>query len=121
MVDAPLPDIDTLEALPFRERVHLVVRAIPEGRVASYGDVAAWCGSPRAARGVGAVLNATLEGEELPWWRVVNRTGRVTIPAIHGLRTLQRTLLEREGIPFDGDVLPIDEHRWRPPNADPDG
>ena len=114
MPDAGLPDIDDLEALSFRERVLLVVRSIPRGKVASYGDVAAWCGAPRAARGVGAVLNSTLEGEEVPWWRVVNRQGRLSIPSVLGLRTLQHTLLEQEKVGFDGEHIRMDDHRWTP-------
>jgi alkylated DNA nucleotide flippase Atl1 len=66
------------------------VREIPEGFVRSYGDV-----SPGAPRFVGTVLSAF--GDEVPWWRVVRADG--SLPK--GER--QRTLLDREGIPFRGD------------------
>jgi methylated-DNA-protein-cysteine methyltransferase-like protein len=96
---------------PFAERVLRTVRSIPAGHVASYGDVAAVCDSPRAARGVGAVLSGTFD-TDVPWWRVVNRTGALTIPAIDGLRTLQRTLLESEGVTFDAEGrVRMDVHR----------
>ena len=96
----------------FSDRVVEVVRSIPVGRVATYGEVAAVCGSPRAARGVGAVLSGSIE-EDVPWWRVVNRSGALTIPSHLGLRTLQRTLLEREDVEFDGDGrVDLARHRW---------
>lgn len=80
--------------------MYQVVRRIPPGRVASYGAVAALAGAPRAARGVGAVLNALTPDRAVPWWRVVNRNGVLTIPAEMGLRALQRRLLESEGVAF---------------------
>lgn len=99
---------------PFAERVYAVVRQVPEGRVTSYGAVAALVGAPRAARGVGAALNGLLPGEDdVPWWRVVNRLGALSIPADLGLRTLQRTLLEAEGVAFlDSGRVDLDRHEW---------
>ena len=108
---------------PFTRAVYRWVRCIPEGQVASYGDIAALAGSPRAARGVGAALNALLPETEVPWWRVVNRHGELSIPAELGLRALQRTLLEDEGVGFDGDGrLDMEHHRWHGPHGpgDPD-
>ncbi len=97
---------------PFSERVIAAVRSIPEGCVATYGEVAAVCGSPRAARGVGAVLSGRMEAD-LPWWRVVNRSGALTIPSHLGLRSLQRTLLEKEDVGFDVDGrVDLSRHRW---------
>ncbi|MBT8405681.1 MAG: MGMT family protein [Gemmatimonadetes bacterium] len=100
----------------FAESVRAWVQKIPPGRVASYGDIAALAGSPRAARGVGAVLNGLAPGSDVPWWRVVNRSGRLTIPAELGLRTLQRTLLEREGVSFrpNGEIE-LERHHWAGP------
>lgn len=102
----------------FRQRVYDTVRGIPRGRVTSYGDVAALVGSPRAARGVGAALNGLPSDTDVPWWRVVNRSGRLTIPADHGLRVLQRTLLERERVAFrpDGSV-DLERHGWEGPGG----
>lgn len=105
---------------PFAERVIATVRSIPAGRVATYGEVAAVCGSPRAARGVGAVLSGAID-DDVPWWRVVNRSGALTIPAHLGLRTLQRTLLEREDVAFDGGGrVDLGRHRWTTASGDPD-
>ncbi|MDT8341462.1 MAG: MGMT family protein, partial [Longimicrobiales bacterium] len=84
----------------FAETVHRLVRSVPHGRVTSYGAVAAMAGAPRAARGVGSVLRGLAPEAHVPWWRVVNRNGEVIIPAELGLRALQRTLLEGEGVEF---------------------
>lgn len=101
---------------PFRTRVLALVRAVPRGRVSSYGDIAALAGSPRAARGVGAALQGLGDDTDVPWWRVVNRSGRLTIPADHGLRVLQRTLLERERVRFTpGGEVDMERHRWGGP------
>ena len=107
------PDVPAGES--FSERVYAVVRRIPEGRVTSYGAVAAMVGVPRAARGVGAALNGLLPEEDgdVPWWRVVNRVGALSIPAELGLRALQRTLLEAEGITFrESGRVDLDRHAW---------
>lgn len=103
----------------FRARVYELVQAVPRGRVASYGDIAALAGSPRAARGVGAALQGLDDGTDVPWWRIVNRSGRLTIPPDHGLRALQRTLLERERVRFLADgAVDMDRHRWAGPGAE---
>lgn len=101
---------------PFARRVEGWVRRIPRGSVASYGDVAALAGSPRAARGVGAVLNALPPDTDVPWWRVVNRAGQLSIPAELGRRALQRTLLAGEAVTFlpHGGV-DLERHHWRGP------
>lgn len=84
--------------------------------MASYGDIAALAGSPRAARGVGAVLNGLPPGSEVPWWRIVNRRGRLTIPADFGRRALQRRLLLDEGVAFvEPDAVRMEDHRWDGP------
>jgi methylated-DNA-protein-cysteine methyltransferase-like protein len=102
----------------FRERVYAIVRRVPRGRVTSYGDVAALLGTPRAARGVGAALNALPSDNDVPWWRVVSHSGRLTIPPGHGLRALQRTLLEREGVRFTaGGAVDLERHGWEGPGS----
>ena len=58
-------------------------------------------GSPRAARGVGYALAALPAGTDVPWWRVVNHAGRISIKGAPGLPALQRTLLRSEGVRFD--------------------
>lgn len=94
----------------FRERVLEVVAAIPEGRVVSYGGVAILAGSPRAARGVGSVLNA--HGGDVPWWRVVNGSGRVAPTRPRHAARLQRSLLEAEGVRFSEGQIDLDRFGW---------
>lgn len=85
---------------PFTEEVLTVIRAIPAGRVATYGSVAAMAGNRKAARQVARILHSMSEGEALPWHRVVNREGRVAVRSSEGT-ALQRELLEAEGVLFD--------------------
>jgi methylated-DNA-protein-cysteine methyltransferase-like protein len=85
----------------FADRVCAIVHRIPRGRVVSYGGVAALLGSPRAARAVGGALCALPENSGVPWWRVINRNGEISIRCmIHGPQ-VQRALLEGEGVRFD--------------------
>jgi methylated-DNA-protein-cysteine methyltransferase-like protein len=85
----------------FEESVYALVRRIPRGRVVSYGAIAAMLGKPRAARGVGRALRDLPDPEGIPWWRVLNRNGEISIPPIDHARRLQRVLLEGEGVEFD--------------------
>lgn len=87
----------------FFERVYLLVQQIPRGRVASYGQIAALLGHPQAARTVGWALNA-LRGSDVndvPWQRVINSAGRISISRADLGADLQHALLEEEGIEFD--------------------
>ena len=96
----------------FRERVWAVVRSIPRGRVASYGGVAAVMGMPRAARAVGTALCALADDNDVPWWRVVNRNGEISIKcSVHGPQ-LQRALLKREGVRFTKDRIDWSRFGW---------
>ncbi|MFZ5424450.1 MAG: MGMT family protein [Patescibacteria group bacterium] len=99
----------------FKDKVIEVVKIIPYGYVVSYGQVALMCGVPRAARQVGWILNG-LEGEiQLPWWRVVNNQGRVSIKGSKYSALDQKMLLEKEGINISNDLtFDIEKHRFRP-------
>lgn len=85
----------------FTDQVYAIVRRIPRGRVVSYGGVAAILGRPRAARGVGMALNALPPDTDVPWWRVINRLGRISYP--HPGGTIQRMMLAEEGVEFGED------------------
>lgn len=80
----------------FRQRVFHVVAAIPYGQVTTYGDIARLIGSPRAARQVGGVLKRLPEGSTLPWHRVINRHGEISLIGDDYLR--QKNALLAEGI-----------------------
>ena len=86
---------------PFGARVAALVRRVPRGRVVSYGGVAAMLGAPRAARGVGQALHTLGSDANVPWWRVINRNGEISIKGDPVLAGLQRRLLEKEKVVFD--------------------
>jgi len=83
------------------ERIYRAVRRVPEGRVATYGEIARRAGLPGRARQVGYALHALPGGSDVPWQRVVNARGEVSARAAPEADRLQRALLESEGIVFD--------------------
>ncbi len=84
---------------PFTAEVIQVLKNIPPGYVVTYGEVARMAGNPRAARQVVRILHSMSEKYSLPWHRVVNAKGEITIPGEEA-KNLQRTLLEAEGVLF---------------------
>jgi methylated-DNA-protein-cysteine methyltransferase-like protein len=92
-------------------RIYAVVRRIPRGRVATYGQVAALAGLPGHARQVGYALSALGTRDDVPWQRVVNARGEVSPRAEVGWDEIQRSLLEDEGIDVDARGR-IDLRRW---------
>ena len=108
----------------FSGLVIAAVRALPPGRVASYGAIAALAGRPRAARGVGRALRELPDGGDVPWWRVISARGEISIPRSGHARPLQRALLEDDGVVFDAaGRVDLRRFGWPPddPDADPDG
>jgi methylated-DNA-protein-cysteine methyltransferase-like protein len=100
--------------MDFRTLVLEHVQAIPEGQVATYGQIALLAGSPRAARQVGMVLRGLKDADSVPWHRVVNSTGGISTYKI-GYGELQRALLEAEGVLFNAEGrLDLRRYRWRP-------
>ena len=85
----------------FQETVRRIVRGCPRGKVVSYGGVAAMAGKPRAARAVGTLMSALPDDSDIPWWRVINSRGEVSMRGIGHGPAIQRKLLEREGVRFD--------------------
>jgi methylated-DNA-protein-cysteine methyltransferase-like protein len=87
----------------FFDRVYIVVRQIPYGKVASYGQIAALLGHPQAARTVGWALSALRDRDiaDVPWQRVINSAGRISISRADLSADMQRGLLEAEGVQFD--------------------
>ena len=94
------------------EKIYEVVKSIPEGRVATYGQVALLAGNPRWARVVGYALHVNPEPGVIPCHRVVNREGRVAPGFAFGGEGVQRQLLESEGIVFETDGR-IDLEKYR--------
>lgn len=96
----------------FRDAVYALVAEIPRGRVMTYGQIAALCGHPRAARQVGQI--AHFGPSELPWHRVVNKQGGLA-SGYHGGRSVQAQLLEGEGIDVsENDCVQVNLLLWYP-------
>jgi methylated-DNA-protein-cysteine methyltransferase-like protein len=97
------------------DAIYDVVRRIPRGRVATYGQVALLAGLGRSARLVGYALHALPDGARLPWHRVVNALGAISVRSEAGPEGVQRLLLEREGLRFDRrGRLDLSRCLWRP-------
>ena len=94
------------------ERIWQVVAAIPPGAVASYGQVAELAGLPGGARRVGRCLARLPDGSRLPWHRVVNASGGISLRGSAGKR--QRRRLEDEGVRFGADRVDMARCRWNP-------
>ncbi len=96
--------------------IYALVKKIPRGKVATYGQIARLLGWPRHARQVGYALAATPENIKIPWHRVVNAQGRISLRLKHwqsGSDDLQRILLEAEGIVFaPGGRINLKRNQW---------
>ncbi len=91
-----------------------VIARIPKGWVATYGQVAAMAGLPRRARLVGQILQQLDPAVKIPWHRVVNAKGEISYSASrNGGDSLQRRLLEQEGVAFNAnDRFDLERFRW---------
>lgn len=104
----------TKRSITFFRRVAEVIKKIPRGKVATYGQIAALAGNPRAARQVAWVLHSASDKERLPWQRVINRAGTISLPRYGGYE-LQKALLVKEGVKFDGtDCVDLVRFQWKP-------
>ncbi len=86
------------------ERIYEVVKTIPRGRVATYGQVALSAGNPRWARVVGYALHCNPDPDNIPCYRVVNREGRVSPAFVFGGENVQVQLLKAEGVEFSDET-----------------
>ena len=100
--------------LSFHEKTQKIIKRIPRGKVATYGQIAALAGNPRGARQVVRVLHSSAEKEILPWYRVINSKGTISLGRGQGYE-LQKALLTSEGVKFDGnDQIDLGRYRWAP-------
>ncbi len=103
----------------FYQRVWAFVEGVPQGRVVTYGQVAVELGAPAAARAVGYALRALPQETDVPWWRVINAQGGISLRGRGMGADLQRELLEEEGVPFDAnDTVDLRVYRWWPDEAE---
>lgn len=97
----------------FRDRVIEVVLQIPYGKVTTYGTIATMAGIPRGARIVGGILHYASDKENLPWQRVINRHGFISIKGLDHPKQLQKALLEQEGIEVSDDfMVNLSKYGW---------
>lgn len=96
------------------EKIYEVVKQIPRGKVATYGQIADLAGIPGQARQVGYALSA-LKDAGVPWHRVINARGEISSRNNSDFESLQRILLEQEEIDFTEEgVIPLAIYRWGP-------
>ena len=94
-------------------RIIGLIRKIPRGRVAAYGQIAVMAGAPNGARQVARLLHSSSGKHRLPWHRVVNSQGRISLPPGGG-QELQKSLLEAEGVRFQDGRIDFSKFGWRP-------
>jgi methylated-DNA-protein-cysteine methyltransferase related protein len=95
------------------ERIYAVVKKIPKGRVATYGQIAALAGLPGHARQVGYALNKTPAGRRLPWHRVLGAGGKLSLEGAGGME--QRLRLAAEGVEMTAaGTVPLARYQWQP-------
>jgi methylated-DNA-protein-cysteine methyltransferase-like protein len=96
-------------------QIHRIVARIPRGRVATYGQIAELAGISGQPRRVGYALSALADGTDIPWQRVVNAKGEISLRAHSGPDRLQRKLLLAEGVVFDKKGrISMERFQWRP-------
>jgi methylated-DNA-protein-cysteine methyltransferase related protein len=119
-VDLASPKLDILRIMSeLYERIYEIIRLVPRGRVATYGQIAAIVGPPCEARTVGyalAALGETIVHPSVPWQRIVNAQGGIsTYPTGR-----QRAALEHEGIEFDNKgIIDLEGFGWYPDDGPP--
>ena len=92
-----------MERTSFFDQVYRLIKKIPSGRVATYGQIARMLGNPSWARTVGHALHALPEGSGVPWQRVINAKGQISLSHHQFGYQIQKSLLQQEGVLFDQD------------------
>jgi methylated-DNA-protein-cysteine methyltransferase-like protein len=99
--------------------IYAAVRQVPKGKVASYGQIARIVGMGIGARQVGYAMAALRDGSDVPWQRIINSKGMISLPGVGG--AMQKKLLVEEGVEFDEkDRVDMKRFGWNGPNADED-
>lgn len=99
---------------PFTKKVLKIITSIPAGRVTTYGIIALHAGSSRGARQVARILHSSSRKYDLPWHRVINKDGMISLNPGAGYE-LQKQLLQEEGVVFDyKDRVDFDFFLWWP-------
>jgi methylated-DNA-protein-cysteine methyltransferase-like protein len=91
----------------FTQFVIEVIQNIPQGKVMTYGQIAAYCGNPRGARQVSRILHSMSEKHQLPWHRVINSKGMISLTGQAGF--VQKEMLDQEGITLVNNKINLQE------------
>jgi methylated-DNA-protein-cysteine methyltransferase-like protein len=95
--------------------IYEVVRKIPLGKVATYGQIARLAGLPGQARQVGYALHRLPSQTEVPWQRVINSRGLISFAPGSVAWSMQKSILESEGVQFDeSDSISLPQYQWKP-------
>lgn len=95
------------------QKIWQVVLSIPEGKVASYGQVASMAGLGRQARYIGRALGKLPAGHTVPWYRVIRSNGQIAFPEGTETFATQKKLLEQEGVEVKNGRIPMRLYQWR--------
>ena len=104
---------DSIKMTPFTKAVIAWILKIPLGKVATYGQIARLAGKSGSARAVGWILNSCAESHDLPWQRVLNSQGRISLPKKSSAYLEQKRLLEKEGIEIFKGALDLERYGWK--------
>jgi methylated-DNA-protein-cysteine methyltransferase-like protein len=99
---------------PFTREVKAILRRIPRGRVATYGQIAALAGRERAARGVAWILHSSSEAAGLPWHRVIGGTGKISLGRGRGFEEQKKRLGAEDVIVGRDGRVDLKRYRWEP-------
>ncbi len=112
--EEPSLETPSSEEPSMETRVYMVLASIPPGTVVTYGQVAALAGLPRAARMVGRILGNLPKGTELPWHRVINAAGKISLPEDSPSFKLQKARLQEEGVVLNNNRVSLKKFNWQP-------
>jgi methylated-DNA-protein-cysteine methyltransferase-like protein len=99
---------------PFYLKVVAQIKKIPEGNVATYGQIARLAGKPHASRAVAWILHSSSRAHNLPWHRVLNSKGKISFPDYTDSYFAQKKRLQAEGVEFSqGDFLDLKKFQWK--------
>lgn len=102
---------------PFTEKVVEIIKGIPQGKVMTYGQIATLSGNRRGARQVSRILHTLSKKLNLPWYRVINSKGEISIKDYESFN-LQRLFLKSEGIKFNNNnTIDLNEYQFCPCNS----
>lgn len=102
------------EQTEFSKKVLVLIKKIPRGKVATYGQIAELAGKPQGSRGVAWLLNSSSKVYQLPWQRVINTKGKISFPVGSSYYKKQKSLLKAEGVEFlENDSIDMKIYQWK--------